>query len=71
MTSYTHCLKSRKRERERERENGSERERQMHLSSCPEIELKIVNDNHGVHRAQNDHNFRDISRKHDTCLDKL
>ena len=45
--------------------------REMHLASCPKIELKIVNDNHGVYRAQNDHNFRDISRKHDTYLDNL
>ena len=43
----------------------------MYLASCPKFELKIVNDNHGIYRAQNDHNFRDISRKHDTCLDNL
>ena len=70
-------LRERERERERESVRAIERKKsrgrwkEMHLASCPKFELKIVNDIHGIYRAQNDHNFRDISRKHDTCLDNL
>ena len=70
MTSYKHSLESELRERENMRKLEQVRESN---ASCQlsRIEFKIVNDNHGVCRAQNDHNFRDISRKHDTCLDNL
>ena len=61
--------------REREREREKQRERgtrgQMHLASCPNFELKIVNDKHGIYGAQNCHSFRDTSRRHDISLDNL
>ena len=69
--------KSRERERVREREGRDSvnknwgEDGKMHLWSRPKFESRIINDSHGIYRAQNDHNFRDISRKHDTCLDKL
>ena len=68
-------IEKREREREREgRDSGNKNwgeDGKMHLWSRPKFESRIINDNHGIYRAQNDHNFRDISRKHDTCLDNL